>query len=70
MAERKRHQRIGEEVRAKLGQGSYGYVVPAWDCESGRLVAMKIQDAKSNEAVREMCFSILFRRLNHAPGTS
>ena len=52
-----RYQRLGGDVKAELGRGGYGYVVPAWDKKERCLVAMKCQDVESAEAVREMAFS-------------
>ena len=51
-----RFTRLGTGVESRLGSGSYGYVVPAWDCRAQRLVAMKRQPAASDDAVREMAF--------------
>ena len=48
-----RYARLGID---KLGVGTYGYVYPAWDSEERRLVAVKVQKKKSEEAAREMMF--------------
>ena len=50
---RQRYSRLGID---KLGVGTYGYVYPAWDSEERRLVAVKVQKKKSEEAAREMMF--------------
>jgi len=47
------YSRLGTD---KLGAGSYGYVYPAWDSKESRLVAVKVQQRKSEEAAREMMF--------------
>jgi hypothetical protein len=46
-----RYSRLGKE---KLGSVSYGYVYPAWDTDSSRVVAVKVQKRPSEEAAREM----------------
>ena len=48
-----RYARLGSD---KLGRGSYGYVYPAWDETTARLVAVKVQKRDSDTAVREMMF--------------
>ena len=51
-----RYQRLGSSVHASLGKGSYGTVVPAWDAQSHRMVALKQQPRESDEATRELFF--------------
>ena len=51
-----RYTVLGTDTKATLSEGSYGEVVPAWDQKQMMLVALKRQDRKSDEAVRELMF--------------
>lgn len=57
-----RYTRLGTET---LGRGGYGYVYAAWDSKEACLVAVKVQQCKSNEAVREMMFFQSIPRHEH-----
>lgn len=51
-----RYCKLGSSTEVRIGRGSYANVVPCWDTQAGRLVAVKIQKRKSDTAVREMMF--------------
>ena len=50
-----RYKVLGTDTKA-TSEGSEGLVVPAWDQEEMMIVALKRQDRKSDEAVRELMF--------------
>lgn len=50
-----RFQRLGSKGAAQLGKGSYGTVYLAWDTVEECLVAVKEQDARSDDSAVEMC---------------
>ena len=49
-----RFVRLGTTVKAKLGKGGYGQVVPAHVYRDDRVVAMKHQPVESDDATREV----------------
>ena len=60
---KERYSLLGKNS-ASLGKGSYGYVRAAWDTQTQKLVAIKIQDRKSDEGLREL---MLFQCLPEHP---
>ena len=51
-----RYHALGHNTKVQIGRGSYATVLPAWDSQEQRLVAVKIQKRTSDTAVREMMF--------------
>ena len=60
---KERYRLLGKSS-ASLGRGSYGNVRAAWDRQTQKLVAIKIQDRKSDEGAREL---MLFQCLPEHP---
>ena len=62
-----RYSQLGHNSWVQIGHGSYATVLPSWDTQEQRLVAVKIQRRTSDTAVREMMF---FQTLPRHPHVS